>query len=94
MTTGSNTIAADRLRSFVDRIMNLEEDRSAINADIREVKSEAKSTGFDMKALNEVLRLERMEKSDREEFEALRELYVDALHGTPLGDAAAKKKGK
>ncbi len=73
-------IAADRLRSFVERIEKLEEERAAIGADIREVFSEAKGTGFDVKTLRQVIKLRKMEPADRQEQEALLELYVRALN--------------
>ena len=73
-------IAADRLRSFVERIEKLEEERAAIGADIREVFSEAKGTGFDVPTLRQVLKLRKMEPADRQEQEALVELYARALN--------------
>ena len=73
-------IAADRLRSFVERIEKLEEERAAIGADIREVLSEAKGTGFDVKTLRQVIKLRKMEPADRQEQEALLELYARALN--------------
>ncbi len=73
-------IAADRLRSFVERIEKLEEERAAIGADIREVYSEAKGTGFDVKTLRQVVKLRKMEPADRQEQEALLELYARALN--------------
>ena len=73
-------IAADRLRSFVERIEKLEEERAAIGADIREVFSEAKGTGFDVKTLRQVIKLRKMEPADRQEQEALLELYARALN--------------
>ncbi len=71
-------IAADRLRSFVERIEKLEEERAAIGADIREVYSEAKGTGFDTKTLRQVVKLRKMEPADRQEQEALLEIYARA----------------
>ena len=73
-------VAADRLRSFVERIEKLEEERAAIGADIREVFSEAKGTGFDVKAMRQVIKLRQMEPADRQEQEALLDLYARALN--------------
>ncbi len=73
-------VAADRLRSFVERIEKLEEERAAIGADIREVFSEAKGTGFDVKAMRQVIKLRKMEPADRQEQEALLDLYARALN--------------
>ena len=74
-----NGIAADRLRSFVERIERLEEERTALGADIREVYSEAKSVGFDTKILRQVVRLRKMDTADREEQEELLTIYKEAL---------------
>ena len=68
-------IAADRLKSFIERIERLEEEKAAIAGDIREVYSEAKSTGFETKIMRQVVRLRKMEAHDREEQEQLLDLY-------------------
>ncbi len=75
----TSAIAADRLRSFVERIERLEEERSALSADIREVYSEAKGVGFDTKILRQVVRLRKMDSADRQEQEELLTIYKDAL---------------
>ena len=72
-------IAADRLRSFVERIERLEEEKAALGADIREVYSEAKSVGFDSKIVRQVVRLRKLDGSDRREQEELLDLYKTAL---------------
>ncbi len=72
-------IAADRLRSFIERIERLEEEKAALAADIREVFAEAKSNGFDTKIMRQVVRLRKMESADREEQELLLDLYKRAL---------------
>ncbi len=72
-------IAADRLRTFVERIERLEEEKAAITADIREVYSEAKGTGFNAKILRQIVRLRQMDQADRREEEAMLELYKRAL---------------
>ncbi len=74
-------IAADRLRSFIERIERLEEERTALGADIRQVYSEAKGVGFDAKTMRQVIKLRKMEPTDRQEREALLDLYVRALEG-------------
>lgn len=84
-------IAADRLRSFIERIERLIEDRDGINADIREVKAEAKSTGFDVKAIDALIKERKLEPSARQEQEHMLDLYRRALGeyvSTPLGEAA------
>ena len=72
-------IAADRLKSFVERVERLEEDRAAIAADIREVLSEAKSAGFDVPTLRQIVRLRKLDRQDLQERDALLELYRDVL---------------
>ena len=72
-------VAADRLRSFVERIERLEEEKAALAADIREVYSEAKGTGFDIKVLRQVVKLRKMDQSDRREQEEILDLYKRAL---------------
>ena len=72
-------IAADRLRTFVERIERLEEEKGAITADIREVYGEAKGTGFNAKILRQIVRLRGLDQADRREQEAMLELYKRAL---------------
>tara|TARA_Y100001935_G_scaffold221379_1_gene195584 strand:- start:2008 stop:2286 length:279 start_codon:yes stop_codon:yes gene_type:complete len=72
-------IAQDRLRSFIERIERLEEEKTALMADIREVYSEAKGTGFDVKTMRKVISLRKMEESDRQEAEFLLDTYLSAL---------------
>ena len=72
-------VAADRLRSFVERIERLEEEKAALAADIREVYSEAKGSGFDVKTLRQVVRLRKLDQADRREQEELLTVYMSAL---------------
>lgn len=72
-------IAADRLRSFIERIERLEEEKAALAADIREVYSEAKGAGFDAAVMRQVVRLRKMDKADRREKEELLDLYKRVL---------------
>ena len=72
-------IAAQRLKSFIERIERLEEEKAALAADVREVYSEAKSEGFDVKIMRQVIRLRKMETDDRQEQEHLLDLYKQAL---------------
>jgi len=72
-------IAADRLKSFIERIERLEEEKAALAGDIREVFAEAKGTGFDTKIMRQVLKLRKMEQDDRQEQEHLLDLYKRAL---------------
>lgn len=79
MSDDVNGIAADRLRSFIERIERLEEEKATLTADVREVYAEAKSVGFDVKVMRQVVRLRKMETSDRRELEELLDLYMGAL---------------
>ncbi len=72
-------IAAERLRAFIERIERLEEEKTALTADIREVFAEAKGTGFDTKTMRQVIKLRKMESNDRQEQEHLLDLYKAAL---------------
>lgn len=72
-------IAADRLRSFIERVERLEEEKTALTADIREIYAEAKGVGFDPKIMRQIVRLRKMDSQDRQEQEAILELYRRAL---------------
>lgn len=76
---GHNVVAADQLRSFVERIERLEEEKAALATDIREVFAEAKSVGYDIKALRKVIKLRAMDTSDRINEQHLVETYARAL---------------
>ncbi len=71
--------AKDHLKSFIERIERLEEEKAALAADIREVYSEAKGTGFDTKIMRQVVRLRKLDKADFQEREAILDLYLGAL---------------
>lgn len=70
---------ANQLNTFVDRIERLEEEKKELAADIREVFSEAKGAGFDVKVLRQVLKLRKMDPADRAETEFLRDEYKKLL---------------
>jgi len=71
--------AKDQLRSLIERVERLEEERAALTADIREVYSEAKGNGFDTKIMRQVVRLRKLDRADRQEQEAILDLYLSAL---------------
>ena len=79
MAEGSD-VAQDRLRSFIERIERLEEEKAALLADIKEVYAEAKGTGFDPKTMRKVISLRKMEEADRQEAEFLLDTYLSAWH--------------
>ena len=72
-------IAADRLRSLIERIERLEEEKTALSGDIRDVFAEAKSAGFDVKIMRAILKLRKMNAADRDEQEFLLDTYRKAL---------------
>jgi len=76
---GATTVAADRLRSFIERVERLEEEKSTIMEDMKEVYAEAKGEGYDTKTLRQVIRIRKMDRADRQEQEALLDLYLSAL---------------
>lgn len=72
-------IAADRLRSFLERIERLEEEKAGLTADIREIYAEAKGSGFDTKVMRHIVRLRKMDDAARQEQEALLDVYRRAI---------------
>ena len=83
----AQTIASGQLRSFIERIERLEEEKKTIADDIKEVFAEAKGTGFDTKIMRQVLKLRKLDREDRQEQETLLDLYLQALGMAP-GSAA------
>ncbi len=80
-------IAGERLKSLIERIERLEEERRALSEDIKEVYAEAKGTGFDPKIMRQIIRIRKRDKDDLDEEETLLDLYKRALGMLP--DAAA-----
>lgn len=72
-------IASDRLRSLVERIERLEEERKALSADIKDIYAEAKSAGFDPKVLRALIAIRKQEAAEVEELQTLLEVYKRAL---------------
>ena len=72
-------IAADRLRSIIERVERLEEERKALAGDIKDIFSEAKSAGFDVKVIRQIIRIRRQEPAEVEEQETLLDIYRRAL---------------
>ncbi len=82
------SIAAPQLRAIIERIERLEEEKKAIADDIKDVYAEAKANGFDTKILRTVVRLRKQDKAEREEQDAILDLYLAALGMLPGGAAA------
>ncbi len=76
-----NTSAQGKLKSIVERIERLEEDKAAVANDLKEVYAEAKGEGFDTKILRKVVRLRKQDSAKRQEEEALIDLYISAIGG-------------
>ena len=77
--SGEQGATAARLRSFIERVERLEEEKAELMADIREIYAEAKSDGFDVKTMRQIVRLRRQETHERHEQEALLDTYKAAL---------------
>ncbi len=76
---GHNSVSKDQLKSIIERVERLEEDKAAIASDIKDVYSEAKSNGYDPKALRAIVRYRKEDAQDRAEREAIFETYLNAL---------------
>lgn len=79
ITETSQTVAAGQLRAFVERVERLEEEKKTIADDIKEVFAEMKGTGFDTKAVRAIIRLRKQDQEERQEAEAILDLYKAAL---------------
>lgn len=71
--------ANNQIKSFIERIERMEEEKAAVSADIKEIYAEAKGNGFDSKVLRKVIALRKMDANERAEQEAIMALYLDAL---------------
>lgn len=74
-----NTTAQGQLKSILERIERLEEDKAGVMADLKEVYAEAKGNGFDVKIIRKVVRLRKQDRAKRQEEEALIDLYMSAI---------------
>jgi uncharacterized protein (UPF0335 family) len=79
VTDSSQTVAAGQLRAFIERIERLEEEKKTISDDIKEVYAELKGTGFEPKAVRQIIRIRKQDQAERQEAEAILELYMAAL---------------
>ncbi len=76
-------VGKDQLRAFIERIERLEDEKKAISEDIKEVYAEAKGTGFDAKIIRQIVRIRKIDASERLEQEALLDTYMHALGMIP-----------
>ncbi len=83
MSNATDDVAQAQLRSFVERIERLEEEKKTISDDIKDVYAEAKGNGFDTKVLRKVISLRKQDAQERQEQEAILDLYLQALGMSP-----------
>ncbi len=79
VTDSSQTVAAQQLRAFIERIERLEEEKKTIGDDIKDVYAEAKGSGFDTKAVRKIIAERKQDAAERLEFESILDLYRHAL---------------
>ncbi|WCS27259.1 DUF2312 domain-containing protein [Methylobacterium sp. NMS14P] len=77
--TSAEGVAADELKQFIERLERLEEEKAGIMGDIKEVFAELKGRGFDAKAVREILKIRKQDHAERQELDAILELYMQAL---------------
>ena len=75
----SDTIATDQLRSIIERVETLEEEKASVSEDIKDIYLEAKSLGFDPKVLKAIIKLRKLTKDERDEWDALLDTYMAAI---------------
>jgi uncharacterized protein (UPF0335 family) len=83
-------VAVERLKSFIERIERLEEEKRGLSGDIKEVYAEAKGSGFEPKIMRQIIKLRRMDKEEVDEEESLLDLYKRALGMLPEADIEAQ----
>lgn len=84
-------IAGDHIRNFIERIERLEEEKKGISEDIKEVYGSAKSAGLDNTILRKIIAIRKMDPADRQEQEALLDVYLHAIEGGQVPDAAGEE---
>ncbi|CAM5211695.1 hypothetical protein ARD30_08885 [Bosea thiooxidans] len=77
--TDAGSVAADELKQFIERIERLEEEKASIQGDIKEVFAELKGRGYDAKAIRTIVRIRKQDHAERQEQEAILDLYMQAL---------------
>ncbi len=92
--SGPTDIAGDQLRAIVERIEHIDEEIKDLNEAKREIYAEAKSNGYDVKVLREVIRIRKKDKQERDEQETLLELYMQAIEAAKPTAKAAKPAAK
>lgn len=72
-------ISAERLRSLIERIERLEEEKKSLSSDVKDIFAEAKSAGFDVKVMRQIIKIRKQEPAEVEEQETLLDVYRRAL---------------
>ena len=83
-------VAGEQLKSFIERIERLEEEKRALSGDIKEVYAEAKGTGFEPKIMRQIIKIRKMDKEEVDEEESLLDLYKRALGMMPGAELEAQ----
>ena len=81
-------VAGEQLRGYIERIERLEEEKKGIADDIKEVYAQAKAVGFDPKIMRKVISLRKMDQADRQEQDALLDVYLHAIEGGEIPEAS------
>ncbi|ACA19525.1 conserved hypothetical protein [Methylobacterium sp. 4-46] len=79
LAVDNSSVAADQLKSIIERIERLEEEKAGLAGDIKDVYAEAKANGFDTKVLRKIISIRKRDHEERQEEEAILELYMQAL---------------
>lgn len=79
MSNNTDGVAGERLRSFIERIERLDEDKKALSEDVKEIYAEAKAVGFDTKTIREIIKIRKKSESQRQEEQALLDTYKAAI---------------
>ncbi len=87
-------VAGEQLRGFVERIERLEEERKGIAEDVKEIYAGAKAVGFDVKIIRKVIAIRKMDQADRQEQEALLDVYLHAIEGGDRPEPAGTGLGE
>jgi uncharacterized protein (UPF0335 family) len=83
-------VAGEQLKSFIERIERLEEEKRVLSGDIKEVYAEAKGTGFEPKVMRQIIKIRKMDKEELDEEESLLDLYKRALGMMPGAEMEAQ----
>lgn len=82
MSIGHNTLAGGQLKAIIERVEHLEEEKKEIAEQVKEVYAEAKANGYSTKILRQVVKMRKMDAEQRQEDEAMLDIYWRALHGS------------